>query len=73
MYKKIRGVSTKNIKVNNYIKNLKGSFKGAGVTTLKIGRDSMDDFLKALSKTTSNVIVTEIASNMVSTSIGMWF
>ena len=73
MYKKIRGVSTKNIKVNNYIKNLKGSLKKAGVTTLKIGRNSMDDFLKALSKTTSNVIVTEIAGNMVSTSIGMWF
>ena len=72
-YKAIRGVSTKNIKVNNYIKGLKGSFKRAGVTALKIGRNSMDDFLRALRKTTSNVIVTEIAGNMVSTSLGIWF
>ncbi|MCI6014465.1 MAG: hypothetical protein MRZ09_05720 [Coprobacillus sp.] len=72
-YKAIRGVSTKNIKVNNYIKSLKGSFKRAGVTALKIGKNSVDDFLKALSKTTSNVIVTEIAGNVVSTSLGIWF
>lgn len=72
-YKAIRGVSTKNIKVNNYIKGLKGEFKRAGVTALKIGRNSMDDFLKTLRKTTSNVIVTEIAGNMVSTSLGIWF
>ena len=72
-YKTIRGVSKRNIRVNKYIKGLKGSFKRAGVTALKIGRNSMDDFLKALRKTTSNVIVTEIAGNMVSTSLGIWF
>lgn len=72
-YKAIRGVSGKNIKVNNYIKGLKGSFKRAGVTALKIGRNSMDDFLKALRKTTSNVVITEISGNLVSTSIGIWF
>lgn len=33
----------------------------------------MDDFLKTHRKTTSNVIVTEIAGNMVSTSLGIWF
>lgn len=31
----------------------------------------MDDFLKTLRKTTSKVIVTEIAGNMVSTSLGI--
>lgn len=72
-YKSIRGVSTENIKVNKYIKGLKGSFKRAGVTALKIGRNSMDDFLRALRKTTSNVIITEMAGNMVSTSLGIWF
>ncbi len=72
-YKAIRGVSTKNCKVNNYIKGLKGSFKRAGVTALRIGNNSIDDFLKTLRKTTSNVIVTEIAGNMVSMPLGIWF
>ena len=33
----------------------------------------MDEFLRALRKTTSNVVITEIAGNMVSTSLGIWF
>ena len=72
-YKTIRGISKKNIKVNNYLKNLTGSYKRAKVSALKIGANSMDDFLKRLSRTTSNVIATEISGNMVSTFIGMWF
>ena len=72
-YKAIRGVSNKNIKVNKYLKGLTGSYKKAGVNALKIGADSMDDFLKALRKTTSNVIVTELSGNFVSTSLGIWF
>ena len=35
-YKAIRGVYTKNIKVNNYIKGLKGEFKRASVSALKL-------------------------------------
>lgn len=62
-----------NIRSIKLFKGLKGSFKRAGVTALKIGRNSMDDFLRALRKTTSNVIVTEIAGNMVYTSLGIWF
>lgn len=72
-YKNIRNISTKNINVNNHIKSFKGSYKQAGVTALKIGRNSLDDFLKAFSITTSNVIVTEISGNIISTSLGIWF
>ena len=72
-YKKIRGVSTKNIKVNKYIKGLSKEYEKAGVTILKIGSNSMDEFLSALKKTTSSVIATEIVSNMVSTALGVWF
>ena len=72
-YKAIRGVSNKNIKVNKYLKGLTGSYKKAGVNALKIGANSMDDFLKVFRKTTSNAIVTELTGNLVSTSIGIWF
>ena len=58
--------------VNNYLKNLTGSYKKAGVSILKIGANSVDDFIKAFSKTTSNVVVTEIVGNIISTSIGLW-
>ena len=70
-YRRIRGFPKKIIKVNNYLKNLTGSYKKAGVSILKIGANSVDDFIKAFSKTTSNV-VTEIVGNIISTSIGLW-
>lgn len=47
-------------------------YKKAGVSVLKIGANSVDDFIKAFSKTTSNVVVTEIVGNIISTSIGLW-
>ena len=72
-YNAIRGVSKNNTKVNKFLANLTGSYKKAGVSELKIGANSMSDFLKKLSRTTSNVLVTETVGNTVSTSINLWF
>ncbi len=64
-YKKIRGSAKKNIQVNKIIKNLSKQYRRAGVTSLKIGADSMDVFLEKLSRTTSNVVITELAGNFI--------
>ena len=72
-YKKIRNVSVDNTKVNKYIKNLGKSYKKANVTSLKIGRNSMDEFINLLRDTTPNIIVTEITNNVITQSLGIWF
>ncbi|MDG0889313.1 RHS repeat-associated core domain-containing protein [Paracholeplasma manati] len=72
-YRAIRAISSNNLKVNNYLKGLSGSYQKAGIkNVLKIGANSMDDFLKLLSRTSSNIIVSEIAGNTISTSFSIW-
>jgi len=71
-YNAIRNVSNNNIKVNRYIGNLKGSYKKAGVSALKIGVNSIDEFINRLSRTTSNVLITELSANLISSTLGIW-
>ena len=71
-YQKIRNVSKNNAKVNDYLKNVSKSYKTAGLDFLKIGKNSVKEFISALKKTTANVIITEISGNIVSTSLTIW-
>ena len=61
-YGKLRGISNNNTKVNSAIKQLSKKYKS--FSGMKIGRNSIDDFLGAYSNTTINSIFSNLGGGL---------
>ena len=62
-YKNLRGVSSDNTRVNSIIKVL--SKKYSVFSSMRIGRNSIDDFVNAFGKTASNLIVSNTTGGLI--------
>ncbi len=70
MNSKILNGSSKNIKINAKIKNLTGSY-GKALRGMKIGKNTTSEFLKQLSFTNSNMLITESTGGLISLLMSM--
>ena len=70
-YSSIRNYSKNNNTVNKMLSKMSSSYRG--LSKLKIGSNSKDDFLRALANTWDNTLASSIGGGIVTISIGSWF
>ena len=66
-YNNLRSISTKSSKVNSVIKQLGKKYKC--FKGMRIGKNSMDEFISAFGKTASNLIFTNVYAGIIDTAL----
>ena len=66
-YNNLRAISSKNSKVNSAIKQLGNKYKH--FQGMRIGKNSMDEFISAYGKTVSNLIFTNAYAGIIDTAL----